>query len=81
MFGGQQGDFQAIPGDPDCTCTARTPETYLSCAFRLSDPAGPWTQVADVPIAVSHADFSTIVVDGRILLIGGQVYKDPDHFT
>ncbi|KQW74098.1 hypothetical protein ASC89_27240 [Devosia sp. Root413D1] len=80
VFGGQQGDFQAIPGDPDCTCTGRTPETYLSSAFRLSDPSGPWTRVADLPIAVSHADFSTIVVDGRILLIGGQVYKDPEQF-
>lgn len=80
VFGGQQGDFQAIPGDPDCTCTGRTPETYLCSAFRLSDPSGLWTRVAEVPIAVSHMDFSTIVVDGRILLIGGQVYKDPEQF-
>lgn len=80
VFGGQQGDFQPIPGDPECTCTAQTQETYLSAAFRLVDPSGAWTRIADVPVAVSHTDFSTIVVDGRILLIGGQVYKDPEQF-
>lgn len=80
VFGGQQGDFQPIPGDPDCTCTGRTEETYLSSAFRLSDPSGPWARVADIPIAVSHVDFATVVVDGRILLIGGQVYKHPEQF-
>jgi glycosyltransferase involved in cell wall biosynthesis len=80
VFGGQQGDFQPIAGDPQCTCTGRTPEIYLSSAFQLSNPSGDWSSVADVPIAVSHCDSSTVVVDGRILLIGGQVYKDPDEF-
>lgn len=80
VFGGQQGDFMAIPGDPACTCTGRTQESYLSCTFKLSDPSGTWARLADIPIAVSHTDFATVVVDGRVLLVGGQVYKDPEQF-
>jgi glycosyltransferase involved in cell wall biosynthesis len=80
LFGGQQGDFQPIPGDPDCRCTGATRETYLSCAFRLDHPAASWERIADLPIAVSHCDSAAVVVDGRVLLLGGQVYKDPQRF-
>jgi glycosyltransferase involved in cell wall biosynthesis len=80
VFGGQQGDFVAIPGDPACTCTGRTQERHLSCAFRLSGTSEAWERVADIPIAVSHTDFAAVVVDDRVLLIGGQVYKDPEQF-
>ena len=79
VFGGQQGDFKAIPGDPDCRCTAFTPEIYLSCGFRLDAPSASWERIADLPIATSHCDFAAIVVDDRVLLFGGQVYKDPDR--
>jgi glycosyltransferase involved in cell wall biosynthesis len=79
VFGGQQGDFKAIPGDPDCRCTGLTPETYLSCAFRLDAPSASWERIADLPIAVSHCDFSTVVIDDRVLLLGGQVHKDPER--
>ena len=79
VFGGQQGDFRAIPGDPDCRCTAATPETYLACGFRLDDPAGCWARLADLPVPVSHCDFAAIVADGRVLLLGGQVYKHPER--
>jgi len=80
LFGGQQGDFRAIPGDPDCRCSPATRETYLACAFRLDDPSGRWERRADLPVATSHCDFGTIVADGRVLLLGGQVYKHPDTF-
>jgi glycosyltransferase involved in cell wall biosynthesis len=80
VLGGQQGDFQAIPGDPECRCSGRTRETYLACGFRLDDPSGAWTPVADMPIATSHCDFATLVVDDRVLLLGGQIYKDPHQF-
>lgn len=80
VLGGQQGDFQAIPGDPDCRCSATTQETYLSCAFRLDDPSGSWHRLADLPVATSHSDFATVIAGDRILLLGGQIYKHPEKF-
>jgi glycosyltransferase involved in cell wall biosynthesis len=80
VFGGQQGDFMAVPGDPDCTCTGATPETYLAAAFRLSEPDGSWSRLAEMPVAASHLDFATLVHDDRILLFGGQIYKHPERF-
>ncbi len=80
VFGGQQGDFVAIPGDPDCRCTGRTQETYLSDCFRMDDPSSDWIRIADLPVPASHTDFSLAASDGRLLVIGGQVYKDPDTF-
>ena len=80
LFGGQQGDFMPIPGDSECTCTGQTQETYLASAYRLSEPSGPWERLADLPIAGSHWDFSSVVMSDRVLLVGGQVYKDPEDF-
>lgn len=81
VFGGQQGDFQAIQGDPHYTCSGETQETYLDCAFRLDNAAGSWKRIADLPIHTSHADFATLVFEGRALIVGGQVYKHPETFS
>lgn len=80
LFGGQQGDFRPIPDDPTYRCTGLTPETYLASSFKLTDPSGEWTPIADMPIATSHTESSTVVVDGRVLLVGGQIYKHPGQF-
>ncbi len=80
VVGGQQGDFMAIEGDPDFRCTGRTQETYLSDCFRLDEPSGEWSRLADMPIASSHNDFSVIFRDGQILSVGGQIYKDQETF-
>lgn len=80
LFGGQQGDFTPIPGDPRCTCTGATRETYEKGVFRLNEPAGEWDRCADMPIPASHTEFSTVVDGGTALLFGGQIYKDPDTF-
>lgn len=80
VMGGQQGDFVAIKGDPNCKCTGHTQETYLAECFRLDNPGAAWTRLADLPIPVSHADFSIVEVGGRLLLIGGQIYKNPESF-
>lgn len=80
VLGGQQGDFKAIKDDPHCTCTGETQETYLQSAFKLADPGGPWKQLADLPIAVSHCDFSCLVVDEILYLYGGQTFKHPQDF-
>lgn len=80
VLGGQQGDFKAIKNDPDYACTGETQETYLQSAFRLTDPGNAWAQIPDMPIAVSHCDFSCMVVDEVIYLYGGQTFKHPQDF-
>lgn len=80
VIGGQQGDFKAIDNDPNYTCTGRTKETYLGAVFRLDDPDREWQRMADLPIAVSHCDFSCLVIKEKILLYGGQIYKHPEKF-
>lgn len=80
VFGGQQGDFIAIPDDPDCKCDGLTQETYLADSFRLDEPEGEWNRISNMPIPASHTDFSTVEIDGRVLIIGGQIYKDPTSF-
>jgi glycosyltransferase involved in cell wall biosynthesis len=80
VLGGQQGDFVAIKGDPNCKCTGHTQETYLAECFRLDEPGAQWTRLADLPIPASHTDFSIVDVGDQLLLIGGQIYKDPTSF-
>jgi glycosyltransferase involved in cell wall biosynthesis len=80
VFGGQQGDFVAIAGDPDCRCTNRTEETYTSLCFRLDEPSGSWARIADMPIAASHIDFGIVRYGDQLLVLGGQVYKHPEKF-
>lgn len=74
VFGGQQGDFRPIPGDPDCKCM-HARESYLKCSYRLDSLTGAWERLPDMPIAASHAEFATIVLYDTIFLVGGQVYK------
>lgn len=76
ICGGQVGDFVAIKDHPECLCTHRTRETYLPATFRLRDPDATWERMADMPIAVSHLDFSTAHLGRTWLAVGGQAYKD-----
>ena len=80
VMGGQQGDFMAMEGATDYRCTAATPETYFADCYRLDEPNGDWTRLADMQIPLSHNDFNVDFHEGRILVTGGQIYKDPgDH--
>lgn len=80
IFGGQQGDYQAIPGDLQFTCTHRTLETYLSDGFLLRKGRDRWDQLPDMPVAVSHVDASAAVAGHNVCIAGGQIYKDPQEF-
>src|SRR5206468_262625 len=80
LFGGQQGDFIAIPGSTDGRCDPRTRETYSGEVYALKGGEGLWRRCADMPIAVSHADFSTLVWGKKVLVLGGQIHKNPDTF-
>jgi len=80
VFGGQQGDFVAIDGDPSYTCTGKTREIYLADSYRFDSENGCWTRLHDMPVPASHSDFSVIVAGNSVQVVGGQIYKHPDHF-
>jgi hypothetical protein len=80
VFGGQQGDFAAIPGSPDGRCDPGTPETYFGEVYALGAGETRWRRRADMPIAASHTDFSTLACREKVLLFGGQIHKDPLSF-
>ena len=79
-FGGQQGDFTAIPGDPHYTCNGKTKELFFPDVYRYRPGEPNWIRLSDLPIPVSHIDFSIIHANGKVHVIGGQAYKDPNDF-
>lgn len=80
VFGGQQGDFIAIPGDPNYTCTHKTDERYSTESYALHQGEREWQRLADMPVSSTHTDYSVAVVGKKAVLVGGQVYKDPFYF-
>ena len=80
VFGGQQGDFVAIDRDPNYTCTGKTRETYFADTYRFSPGDNHWTRLRDMPVPASHIDFSVVVSGESVHVIGGQIYKHPEHF-
>ncbi len=78
VFGGQEGDYVAIPGDPQFTCTGDlTCETVFADVYKLDHRAKNWKRMADMPVASSHTECSTVIVENKIILLGGQHYKNP----
>jgi glycosyltransferase involved in cell wall biosynthesis len=80
VFGGQQGDFVAIPGDPNFTCRGDTPENYLGDTYRYTPTTGEWKRVSEMLVPVSHTDFSVVPIGKTVHVIGGQIYKNYQHF-
>jgi len=80
VFGGQAGDFVAIDGDPNYTCTGKTQETYFADTYRFDSGNKKWTRLGDMPVPASHTDFSVVASGGLVHVIGGQIYKHPKHF-
>jgi glycosyltransferase involved in cell wall biosynthesis len=80
LFGGQQGDFRAIPGDANYRCTGNVREDYLTECFRFDPAEGRWARLADMLIPASHNDFSTVWDGEEVHLLGGQVFKHPKTF-
>lgn len=77
VFGGQEGDYVPIPGNPDYICTGDlVDERHHSEVHVLASPDGEWGRAADMPIAVSHTEFSTLQKGNRVVLFGGQHEKD-----
>lgn len=78
VFGGQQGDFIAVPNDPDYRCTGKlTEETYVNETYRLSADRKRWDRRSDMPIPASHIESGYVKLGTSVLFFGGQIYKDP----
>jgi hypothetical protein len=77
VFGGQEGDFVAIPGDPGFVCTGDLVDEWHHTEVHVLAPgAQAWRRAADLPVAASHTEFSTVQVGNRLILFGGQHHKD-----
>ena len=81
VFGSQQGDFTAIPGDPIYTCTHKTVEHYSTQVYVLNQGGRKWERMPDMPVSSTHTDYSVEIVGKKAILVGGQVYKDPFNFS
>jgi len=72
VFGGQEGDYVAIPGNPDYRCTAElTAEVRFPDTYRLKAGAKAWDRMADMPILSSHTESSVIKFDDFVFILGG----------
>lgn len=80
VFGGQEGDYQAIEGDPQFTCRWKTTEFYHPECYRYVPARQRWERLADMPVTASHTDYSVLRWRDYILVIGGQVHNNKDNF-
>jgi hypothetical protein len=79
VFGGQEGDFIAVPGDPKFTCTGDTVECIYADVYQWDQIN--WVRFPDMPVASSHNEFSVAVHGEFVLITGGSCYKDPKTFA
>jgi hypothetical protein len=79
VFGGQEGDFIALPGDPKFTCTGDTVEYVYADVYQWDQVN--WVRLPDMPVASSHNEFSVAVQGEFVLIAGGSSYKDQKTFA
>lgn len=71
VFGGQQGDVSAVPGDPEFTCDlSKLGTSAFADCFRFRTAERSWAPIAPMPTPVSHTDTS-VTLHGRIALVVG----------
>jgi hypothetical protein len=80
VFGGQEGDFIPIAGDPNFACTGNTVEYVYADVFQLDQNNDGWTRLPDMPVPGSHTEFSIVVEEHLVHIAGGSCYKDPQTF-
>ncbi len=72
VFGGQEGDYVAIPGDPLCRCTAElTKEIRFPNTYRFVPTENRWQRLADIPVLTSHTESSVIQYKEYVVIVGG----------
>jgi galactose oxidase-like protein len=77
VFGGQEGDYVPVPGDPLCRCDGdRVTEMHHAEVYFQENPAAPWVRAADLAVPASHTEFSLIQLGHRVVLFGGQHHRD-----
>lgn len=81
VFGGQEGDFIPVPGDPKFTCDGCTVEKIYPDVYEWSEAGNSWLRLPDMPIQSSHTEFSLVVSGDLVLIAGGSCYKDPKTFN
>ena len=73
-FGGQEGDYVAVPGDPNFMCTGKlVQETVFSDVYILEYGAKAWKRLNDMPELVSHTDFSIVKMGSSVIILGGHI--------
>ena len=78
VFGGQEGDYIAIPNDPEFRCTGDlTNDFVFPDTYRLDQGSSQWQKMAPMPVPVSHTEYTVIHYDSKILLVGGQIERNP----
>lgn len=81
VFGGQEGDFIAVPGDPQFACDGRTVEHIYGNVYEWTDAEQNWIRLPDMPVQSSHMEFSLVVRGDLVVVAGGSHYKDPQTFS
>jgi hypothetical protein len=72
VFGGQEGDYVAIPGDPEYTCTRDlTEDTIFSDVYMIDKDKIRWQRMADMPVGASHTESAIIVLGRHAIILGG----------
>jgi N-acetylneuraminic acid mutarotase len=72
VIGGEHG-HAPMTMDPSECCGTYCAHPYV---FRYDPRGQTWTRLADMPFAVSHIESQIVVLDGKILVLGGTGDRD-----
>ncbi|KAK6913006.1 hypothetical protein RJ641_022607 [Dillenia turbinata] len=75
VIGGQEGDFMAKPGSPIFKCSRRHEVVYGDVYMLDNDMK--WKVLAPMPKPNSHIEFSWVIVNNSIIIVGGTTEKHP----
>jgi hypothetical protein len=77
VFGGQEGDYIAIPGDPNYRCTPElTTEIRFSETYRIKAGEKEWQRMADMPVRSSHTEASVLKINDLVFVMGGDCERE-----
>lgn len=72
VLASQHGDRPPIAGDLKFTCDWKAPnETFFKDSFAYNPTTKSWRRIADMPVAVTHTEYSTLVLENLVVILGG----------